>query len=115
MEAHVCCLRTLIARVDHDFAAPKVVLGDAPSPSSLSAASNHPAPLPFSGATYARGFDANILKIGTPPLMTIGRRCRELGYNLIWLGSSGLDPYWVTPSGEVVPMEVIGLLFVLCS
>ena len=40
--------------------------------------------------------------------MSIGYRCVELGYDFIWLGSRGLPPYFITPSGRVVVMEVNG-------
>ena len=44
---------------------------------------------------------------GTPPVMSIGMRCNKLGYDFIWLGSKGLPPYYITPSGRIIVMEVI--------
>ena len=39
--------------------------------------------------------------------MSIGMRCVRFGYDFIWLGSRGLPPYYITPSGRIVVMEVI--------
>jgi len=44
---------------------------------------------------------------GTPPVMSIGMRVMQYGYDFIWLGSKKLPPYYITPSGRIVVMEVI--------
>jgi len=44
---------------------------------------------------------------GTPAVMSIGKRVMHLGYDFIWIGSRKLPPYYVTPSGRIVVMEVI--------
>ena len=31
----------------------------------------------------------------------------KYGYDFIWLGSRGLPPYYITPSGRIIVMEVI--------
>ena len=51
-------------------------------------------------------FWPRILRTTTPALMSVGRRCVDLGYDFIWLGSRGLPPYWVTPTGEIVQCGV---------
>ena len=44
---------------------------------------------------------------GTPAVMYIGKRVMQLGYDVMWMGSRILPPYYVTPSGRIVVMEVI--------
>ena len=42
----------------------------------------------------------------TPALLSIGRRCMREGYDFIW--KRGEEPYFITPNGHVVVLEVIG-------
>ena len=42
----------------------------------------------------------------TPALLSVGRRCMKMGYDFIW--KRGQEPYFITPSGKVVVLEVIG-------
>ena len=39
--------------------------------------------------------------------MSIGMRVMHYGYDFVWLGSKKLPPYYITPSGRIVVMEVI--------
>jgi hypothetical protein len=40
----------------------------------------------------------------TPPVLSVGRRCMEMGYSFVWL--SDQDPYFVCPDGMIVELEV---------
>ena len=40
----------------------------------------------------------------TPPLLSVGRRCRDDGYTFVWL--SGKNPYFVTSDGTIIPCLV---------
>ena len=44
----------------------------------------------------------------SPAVMSLGARCQLHGYDFIWLGSRGWPPYFITPSGKIIIMEVIG-------
>ena len=40
----------------------------------------------------------------TPTVLSVGKRCMHLGYSFIWL--AGQKPYFVTPGGTIVHLEV---------
>ena len=40
----------------------------------------------------------------TPPVLSVGRRCMEMGYSFVWLADQ--DPYFVCPDGSIVEFEV---------
>ena len=40
----------------------------------------------------------------TPPLLSVGRRCLNDGYSVVWL--SGKNPYFVTSDGTIIPCLV---------
>ena len=42
----------------------------------------------------------------SPAVVSVGRRCMHEGYSFIWL--SAQNPYFITPSGNIVVCEVIG-------
>ena len=54
-----------------------------------------------------RTFEAYLMD-GTLPVMSIGLRCEDHGYDFVWLGSRGWPPYFITPTGRIIMMEVIG-------
>ena len=41
----------------------------------------------------------------TPALLSVGRRCMKMGYTFVWKPRE--EPYFITPSGKVVVLEVI--------
>ena len=42
----------------------------------------------------------------TPAVLSVGMRCIDDGYDFIWKGSKGEEPYFVKPDGKVVPLTV---------
>ncbi|MFM7990454.1 MAG: hypothetical protein ACKPKO_65165, partial [Candidatus Fonsibacter sp.] len=44
----------------------------------------------------------------SPPVLTVGHRCMNKGYSLIW--PSGKDPYFVRPDGMVTHVKVKGYI-----
>ncbi|WP_288992891.1 hypothetical protein [uncultured Marinobacter sp.] len=40
----------------------------------------------------------------TPPVLSVGKRCMEMGYSFVWLADQ--DPYFVCPDGTIVEFEV---------
>ena len=40
----------------------------------------------------------------TPAVLSVGMRCMKMGYSFIW--PTGENPYFITPSGQIVELEV---------
>ena len=42
----------------------------------------------------------------TPAVLSVGMRCIDDGYDFVWNGSRGEDPYFVKPDGKIIPLTV---------
>ena len=51
----------------------------------------------------------------SPAVLSVGTRCVDKGYDFIWRGSKGESPYFVTPRGRKVILEVKDYVPYLCS
>ena len=48
---------------------------------------------------------------GTPPLLSVGRRCLSEGYSFVWI--AGRNPYFVTKEGMILPCKTsCGVLYI---
>ena len=51
----------------------------------------------------------------SPAVLSVGTRCVDKGYDFIWKGSKGENPYFITPGGKRVELEVRDYVPYLCS
>ena len=51
----------------------------------------------------------------SPAVLSVGTRCIDKGYDFIWKGSKGENPYFITPGGKRVELEVRDYVPYLCS
>ena len=40
----------------------------------------------------------------TPPVLSVGKRCMDMGYSFVWL--QGKNPYFMCPDGKIVELRV---------
>ena len=56
---------------------------------------------------HVRELDENIMPYvldNTPPVLTVGYRCMEMGYTFVWPTSQ--DPYFIRPDGMIIRLMV---------
>ena len=41
----------------------------------------------------------------TPSVISVGDRAMNKGYSFVWI--AGRNPYWITPAGKVITLEVL--------
>ena len=51
----------------------------------------------------------------TPPVLSVGLRCVDEGFDFIWRGSLRENPYMVRPDGKMIQLEVRDYVPYLCS
>ena len=51
----------------------------------------------------------------SPPVLSVGLRCVEDGFDFIWRGSKNEKPRLVSPDGQVIELEVRDYVPYLCS
>ena len=51
----------------------------------------------------------------SPPVLSVGIRCIDEGFNFVWRGSKNEKPYMVRPDGKSIELEVRDYVPYLCS
>ena len=51
----------------------------------------------------------------SPPVLSVGLRCVEDGFDFVWRGSKNEKPKLVSPDGKVIELEVRDYVPYLCS
>ena len=41
----------------------------------------------------------------TPSVISVGDRAMNKGYSFVWI--AGRNPYWITPEGKIITLEVL--------
>ena len=58
------------------------------------------------GATRTAGrVDADVCNLSTPSIISVGKRCMDMGYSFVW--TAGCKPTLTCPSGRTVTLDVI--------
>ena len=51
----------------------------------------------------------------SPPVLSVGTRCIDEGFDFVWRGSKGEKPYMIRPDGKRIDLEVRDYVPYLCS